>query len=176
VPAGGAQHSQEMGMDIELDGFLADSVAAVQGKLYALGAGWNRIGVAQFPARHDRVGIGLLFRVPAGAPAEPRRFELRLIGPDGLEQTLAAGPEGPINRIGGEFTAGGGEEQIVPIALNLNGLALPGAGAYRIVISIQGEDAKTLAFTVVAIAQTRREQQPVENRDQPPATGTAGYL
>ena len=28
---------------IELDGFLADSVAAVQGKLYVIGAGWNRI-------------------------------------------------------------------------------------------------------------------------------------
>ena len=31
---------------IELDAFLADSVASVQGKLYALGAGWNRIAVA----------------------------------------------------------------------------------------------------------------------------------
>ncbi len=52
--------------DIELDAFLADSVASVQGKLYALGAGWNRIAVALFPARHDRVGIGLLVRIPAG--------------------------------------------------------------------------------------------------------------
>lgn len=163
-------------MDIELDGFLADSVAAVQGKLYALGAGWNRIGVAQFPARHDRVGIGLLFRVPSGARAEPRRFELRLIGPDNLELTLGTGPEGPINRIGGEFTAGGAEEQIVPIALNLNGLALPSAGAYRVVISIEDEDTKTLAFTVVALAQTRREHHQVASREQPPATGTAGYL
>jgi len=52
---------------IELDAFLADSVASVQGKLYALGAGWNRISVALFPARHDRIGIGLLFRLPAGS-------------------------------------------------------------------------------------------------------------
>jgi hypothetical protein len=163
-------------MDIELDGFLADSVAAVQGKLFALGAGWNRIGVVQVPAQHDRVGVGLLFRVPAGAPAEPRRFELRLIGPDGREMTLGAGPEGPINRIGGEFTAGGAEEQIVPIALNLNGLALPATGAYRVVVSVQGEDAKTMGFTVVAIAQTGRRQAPVASREEPPATGTAGYL
>ena len=80
--------------DIELDAFLADSVASVQGKLYALGAGWNRIAVAQFPARHDRVGIGLLFRVPAGSPTEPRRFELRLIGPADEELTLGAGSGG----------------------------------------------------------------------------------
>jgi hypothetical protein len=162
-------------MDIELDGFLADSVTSVQGKLYALGAGWNRIGVARFPARHDRVGIGLLFRIPAGASAEPRRFELRVIGPDGRELTLGAGPEGPINRIGGEFTAGGAEEQIVPIALNLNGLTLPATGGYHVVVSIQGRDAKTLAFTVVALAQTSRER-PVASREEPPATGTAGYL
>jgi hypothetical protein len=162
-------------MDIELDGFLADSVTSVQGKLYALGAGWNRIGVAQVPARHDRVGIGLLFRVPAGATAEPRRFELRVVGPEGRELTLGAGPEGPINRIGGEFTAGGAEEQIVPIALNLNGLGLPATGGYRVVVSIQGRDAKTLAFTVVTAAQTHRER-PVASREEPPATGTAGYL
>ena len=107
---------------------------------------------------------------------EPRRFELRVIGPDGRELTLGAGPEGPINRIGGEFTAGGTEEQIVPIALNLNGLALPATGGYRVVVSIQGEDAKTLAFTVVALAQTRRERPVPSREEEPPATGTAGYL
>ena len=163
-------------MDIELDGFLADSVASVQGKLYALGAGWNRIGVAQFHARHDRVGIGLLLRVPAGAAAHARRFELRLIGPDGRELMLGAGADGPINRIGGEFTAGGPEEQIVPIALNLNGLALPATGNYRVVISLQGQEAKTLAFTVVALSETGRGQPSPASREPPPSTGTAGYL
>ncbi len=155
---------------VELDAFLADSVASVQGKLYALGAGWNRIAVALFPARHDRVGIGLLFRVPAGSASEARRFELRMIGPADEDLTLGSGPEGPVTRIGGEFTAGGDQEQIVPIALNLNGLALPGPGAYRVVISMQDEDVKTLPFTVQALAAEPR---------QPPTTattGTAGYL
>ena len=156
--------------DIQLDAFLADSVASVQGKLYALGAGWNRIAVALFPARHDRVGIGLLFRVRAGSPAEPRRFELRLIGPAGEELTLGSGSEGPVNRIGGEFTAGGADEQIVPIALNLNGLALPAAGAYRVMISMQGEDVKTLPFSVQTLAAQPRHDPP------PTTTGTAGYL
>ena len=87
--------------DIEFDAFLADSVASVQGKLYALGAGWNRIAVALFPARHDRVGIGLLVRIPAGSAVEARRFELRLLGPSGEDLSLGAGPEGPVNRIGG---------------------------------------------------------------------------
>lgn len=155
---------------IELDGFLADSVAAVQGKLYALGAGWNRIAVSLFPARHDRIAIGLLFRLPAGSPRESRRFELRMLGPSDEELALGAGPEGPVNRIGGEFTAGGEEEQIVPIGLNLNGLPLPRPGAYRVVISMGEHDVKTLPFTVQALAAQPRQLP------QPPATGTAGYL
>ena len=156
--------------DIELDAFLAYSVASLQGKLYALGAGWNRIAVAQFPARHDRIGIGLLFRVPAGSPTEPNKFELRLIGPADEELTLGSGSEGPVNRIGGEFTTGGVEEQIVPIALNLNGLALPAPGPYRVVISMQGDDVKTLPFTVQGLAAQPRHDPP------PTTTGTAGYL
>jgi len=156
--------------DIELDAFLADSVASVQGKLYALGAGWNRISVALFPARHDRVGIGLLFRLPAGSVVEPRRFELRLLGPSNEDLALGAGPEGPVNRIGGEFTAGGADEQIVPIALNLNGLPLPGPGDYRVVISMQGDEVKVLPFRVQALAAQPRQAS------AQPTTGTAGYL
>jgi Family of unknown function (DUF6941) len=156
--------------DIELDAFLADSVASVQGKLYALGVGWNRISVALFPARHDRVGIGLLVRIPAGSAVEVRRFELRLLGPSGQDLSLGAGPDGPVQRIGGEFTTGGDEEQIVPIALNLNGLPLPGPGDYRVVISMHGEDVKILPFTVQALAAQPRQEPPTTT------TGTAGYL
>src|SRR3989304_5665570 len=102
---------------IELDGFLADSVVGVQGKLYVLGAGWNQISAALFPARHDRVGIGLLVRLPAGAERRGRRFELRVVGPDGEALILGTGSDGPVSSITGEFTAGGPDEQGVPLAL-----------------------------------------------------------
>ena len=115
--------------DIELDAFLADSVASVQGKLYALGAGWNRIAVAACSRPATTAwGSGSWSgsrrvrpsrRVGSSSGCSARRDE---------DLSLGAGPEGPVNRIGGEFTAGGGEEQIVPIALNLNGLPLPGPG------------------------------------------------
>jgi len=123
---------------IELDAFLADSVASVQGQAVRARGRMEPHRRGPVPARHDRVGIGLLFRLPAGSANEPRRFELRMHGPADEELALGAGPEGPVNRIAGEFTAGGSEEQIVPIALNLNGLALPGPGDYRVVISMQG--------------------------------------
>src|SRR2546426_10968997 len=50
-------------MDIEA--FLADAVQASGGKLHALGIGWQVIQTTAFPARHDRVGIGLIVRTVA---------------------------------------------------------------------------------------------------------------
>ena len=153
---------------IEIDGFLADSVVGVQGKLYVLGAGWNRITAALFPARHDRVGIGLLVRIPAGAERRGRRFELRVLGPSEEALVLGSGPDGPVSSITGEFTAGGPEEQVVPLALNLNGLGLPRPGDYRIEISVEGRLGKTLPFSVQALADRPATHEP--------GTGTAGYL
>jgi hypothetical protein len=153
---------------IELDGFLADSVVGVQGKLYVLGAGWNRITAALFPARHDRIAIGLLVRLPAGADRRARRFELRVVGPADEPLALGSGPQGPIDSISGEFTAGGPEEQVVPLALNLNGLALPRPGDYRVEVSVEGRLAKALPFRVQSLAERPSEHEP--------GTGTAGYL
>jgi hypothetical protein len=154
-------------MAMEVDAFLADSVVAVQGKLYALGVGWNRIVVPTFPARHDRIGIGLLFRLPAGARNQRRRFDLRVEGPDGREIQLGTGPGGT-GRLGGEFTAGAADEQIVPIALNLSGMPLTEAGGYRFVVSLGGDDVKVLPFGVAQMSSAPSTE--------PPATGTAGYL
>jgi len=157
-------------MTVEVDAFLADSVVAVQGKLYALGVGWNRIAVPAFPARHDRIGIGLLFRLPRGTPNERRRFEIRIDGPGGQEIRLGAGPDGAQGgRLGGEFTAGSADEQIVPIALNLNGMPLAAPGDYRFVVSLGGEDLKALPFRVAQLATAPASEPPA-------TTGTAGYL
>lgn len=153
---------------MEVDAFLADSVVAVQGKLYALGVGWNRIVVPTFPARHDRIGIGLLFRLPAGTRNERRRFDLRVEGPDGREIRLGTGPGGTGGRLGGEFTAGAADEQIVPIALNLNGMPLTAAGDYRFVVALGGDDVKVLPFSVAQVSSAPSTE--------PPVTGTAGYL
>src|ERR671919_1324657 len=106
-------------MAMEVDAFLADSVVAVQGKLYALGVGWNRIVVPTFPARHGRIGIGLLFRLPAGTRNERRRFDLRVEGPDGREIQLGTGSSGIGGPLRRRVTARAGDEQIRPIPFEL---------------------------------------------------------
>jgi len=73
-----------------------------------------------------------------------------------------------VSSITGEFTAGGSDEQVVPLALNLNGLGLPRPGDYRIEISVEGRLGKTLPFRVQALAGRPATLEP--------GTGTAGYL
>jgi hypothetical protein len=159
---------------IQVDGFLADSVVGAEGKLYVQGAGWNRITAPLFPAVHDRIGIGLLFRIEPGEDNEPHRFELRLEDSEGKELQLgdppsaANQPGGKVHRIGGEFRTGRkdeGEEQLVPIAINLNGMAFDRPGAYRFVVSVDGTDLKMLPFRLQSLAS-----------QAPQVTDGGGYL
>jgi hypothetical protein len=158
---------------IQVDGFLADSVVRSDGKLYVQGAGWNRITVQLFPATHDRIGIGLLFNVEPGGSNEPHRFEIRLEDADGTELSFGAPPSSkgeradPVTRIGGEFTTGGehNEEQLVAMAINLNGMSFAKPGAFCFVVSVDGADVKVLPFRVQGMAT-----------QAPQVTGGGGYL
>jgi hypothetical protein len=157
-------------MSIAVDAFLADGVTAVGGKLYALGAGWNRIVVPSLPARHDRIGVGLLVHLDDGT-ARQHRFAIRVETPAGTPLTLGASPTGPITAIEGSFGAGDGDDVTMPFAMQLDGLPLETAGRYAVVVTIDGDDVKTLAFHVVL--QSSAETPAEAGR---PSTGTAGYL
>lgn len=144
---------------IELDAFLADAVVAVEGKLYAQGVGWNVINTPTIPARHSRIGVGVLIHVPYTATNEAHRLEMSLEDEDG--QTLPVGDnpsgEGKIQSIGGQFNVGRpptlqhGDEQIIPFAIQIDGYLFEKAGGYRVVISIDGEKMKELPFRVLLI-------------------------
>jgi|SRR4051794_1658894 len=160
-------------MSVAVDAFLADGVTAVGGKLYALGAGWNRIVVPSLPARHDRIGVGLLVHLD-GASARQHRFAIRVETPDGSPLTLGASPTGPISAIEGSFGAGEGDDVTMPFAMQLDGLPLETAGRYAVVVTIDGDDVKTLAFHVAL--QSESTEMPAGGAPAPPSTGTAGYL
>ncbi len=146
---------------IEADAFLADSVVVAEGKLYAQGVGWNVITMQGLPAAHDRIGIGVLIRVPYTATNQNHEFEIRLENADGKRLPIGDNPsgEGKIEGFGGQFNVGRppqispGDEQIVPFAVNINGLSFQEPGHYRIVVSVDGEDAKELPFRVVLVEQ-----------------------
>jgi hypothetical protein len=145
-------------MDVEA--FLADSVVVAEGKLYAQGAGWNMINVNVLPAQHDRIGIGLVITVPYTETNQEHAFSLHLETEDGEQLPLGDAPpgmdspDGRMRRIEGVFNMGrpptlvAGDEQVIPLAINLKGLPFEAAGRYTFVVQVDGEEVKRLPFRV----------------------------
>ena len=153
---------------VAVDAFLADAVTSVGGKLYALGAGWNRIVVRSLPATHDRIGVGLLVHLTGAPERRQHRFAIRIETPEGTPAVLGTGPDGPITAIEGGVTAEG-EDATIPFAMQLDRLPFKTAGRYAVVVTIDGEPVTTLGFHVML--QTQAPTTPEQ-----PSTGTAGYL
>jgi hypothetical protein len=145
---------------MKLRAFLADGVQASEGKLYVLGAGWNRLATRRFPTRHDRVGIGALVVLEAG-DAGQHTLTLRLLDPGGAAATLATDADGaPRQAIGVGFGAtdatDGLDETIVPLAFNLDGLVFREPGTYAFELRIDEGEPERLRFKV-DLADDRRE-------------------
>jgi hypothetical protein len=151
--------------DMQIEAFLADSVASAEGKLYVQGAGWNVINTAKVPVRHSRIGVGLIIRVPYTATNQMHKFEVYLQDADGNELPLADGPpetetpDGKIRRLGGQFNVGRpptlqpGDEQLVALAINIDGLIFDRADSYKFVIELDGSPEKALPFRVNQVVQ-----------------------
>lgn len=146
---------------IEVDAFLADSVVAADGKLYALGVGWNTISAPAVPFFHDRVGIGVLVRVPYTATNQQHSLVVWLEDADGAKMPIGDAPdgEGKIDEFRIEFNVGRpptlspGDEQVVPFALQINNLPFDQLGSYRFVFSVDGEPLRRLNFRVYQLQQ-----------------------
>jgi len=139
---------------VEVDAFLADSVQASGGKLHALGIGWRAIVVQGLPARHDRVGIGVMIRT-SPAEAGAHRLVLSLLDPGG-----GAHPFGPDRTsLEATFQAPAGEGTTT-LALNLDGLVFDTQGSYAFVLGVDDHETTRLAFRV----QTQPEPPAAEVR------------
>jgi hypothetical protein len=154
---------------ITVDAFLADSVAGPgDGKVYILGGGWNVLHTQSLPTRHPRLGIAILAKVPyLLATNEAHRLELRLEDSDRATLPLADAPpdtatsDGKVRHLTAEFAVGRpvgvepGDEQVVGIAVNIDGLVFERAGPYSFVIDADGQEAKRLWFRVNLLAGSR---------------------
>ena len=127
---------------------LADYAAVVAGKLYIQGGGWDTYTVAQsFPAVVN-FAAALGVRVPWDETNRRYGFTLRLVHDDS-QQELA--------RVDGHMEAGRppgvrlGRPQLVQMALN-NPIAFPQPGEYELIVSIDGEERRRTAFSIVSAA------------------------
>jgi hypothetical protein len=126
---------------MEIEAFLADTVQASGGKLHALGIGWRVIQAQAIPARHDRIGIGLIVRTVA-AEAGPHTLTLSLLDPHGA--ALAFGAGGPLEAT---FSSPNGQGTAT-LALNLDGVVFEAEGDHTFVLAIDGREAARLPFRV----------------------------
>jgi hypothetical protein len=129
---------------MEIEAFLADSVQASGGKLHALGIGWRVIQAQAIPARHDRIGIGLIVRTVA-AEAGQHTLTLSLLDPQGAAPPRGAG--GPPPPLQATFSSPAGQGTAT-LALNLDGIVFETEGDHTFVLAIDGSEAMRLPFRV----------------------------
>jgi hypothetical protein len=138
---------------MQTEAFLADAVQASGGKLHGLGIGWRVLQVSAFPARHDRVGIGVTVRT-APAEAGQHTLTLSLLGPDGAARPLGGGPG-----LQARFATPAGEGSAT-LAINLDGIVFESEGEHTFVLAVDDREAARLPFRV----QTAPEPPPAEVR------------
>lgn len=149
---------------MEVDAFLADSVVVAEGKLYVQGAGWNVLVAQQMPFRQNRIGVGVVIQVPYTQTNQMHSLSIRLLDTDENPIVLGAvigegGDTDPISEIKGQFNMGRppmlppGESQMVPLAINLDGVEFSSLGKYNVSISIDGTEVKRLPMLVSTMPQ-----------------------
>ena len=124
---------------------LADSVQAVQGKLYVLGGGWDTLFVSGFPARHHTMAIGLRMRVPWTSSSTTVKVEVDLQDADGhslLPQAVSHSFTASSQRSMDRADIG------VIRSFTFNNLTFESEGDYSFVVSLNGEVAERLRFVV----------------------------
>jgi hypothetical protein len=145
---------------MEVDAFLADTAEAVQGKVYALGIGWDTVYVGSLPAVHPRASVGMTIRVPYTATNQMHTVLLHLEDEDGERVPLGTEPSEldvepkQVFEIGGQFNVGRpallppGDNQVVCLAMTVNGLELEKPAMFHWVISVDGTQVKRLPMRV----------------------------
>jgi hypothetical protein len=144
---------------VRIDAFLADHAEVVNGKLYAMGAGWNTIQVRSFPAQHRRLTIAATVHVPFTATNSAHKLEVSLMTEDGKVYPIglrpnAEGKPSPVRAMGGEFTLGrpptliDGDEQVACFAFDVEGLRFAEPGQFSWVVNVDGEELARLPMRV----------------------------
>lgn len=126
---------------MRVDVFLADSVQAAGGKLHALGIGWRVIQASSFPARHDRIGLGVIVRTGPSEAGE-HTLSIALTDPAGARRSFGEGDafEARFATPEGEGTA--------TLALNLDGLVFETEGEHTVVLAVDGHEVRRETFRV----------------------------
>ncbi len=121
--------------------------------------------VGTFPLRHPRLGVGALLRVPWTATNQMHKFSVKIVDQDENKIVLGAAPpgsdipDGKVREIIGQFNLGRppflpqGEAQVVPIALNIDGIEFEKPNTYSLVIAVDDVDLRRLPIRIQSLVQ-----------------------
>jgi hypothetical protein len=124
---------------------LADRAEVINGKLYAMGAAWDRLGIGDF-SKPVPISVALGVLVPWSSTNQSHRVELTLRDADGSPVEF---------RVEADFVAGrppilNGETQRVLLAIPGASVVLPRPGGYALAAAVDGVEMKVVRFTAVA--------------------------
>jgi hypothetical protein len=154
---------------MEVEAFLSDTVQAAGGKLHALGIGWRVLQTGGLPARHDRIGIGVIVRTPP-SQAGDHQLRISLLGPGGSDLPLVAAPDGSTGTaLEAAFGTPPGEGTAT-LALNLDGLVFQLEGDHAFVLQVDGNERARLPFRVQVASGQAAPDRPTTDY------GTGMYL
>jgi hypothetical protein len=146
---------QDSPLGFTAQAMLCDSAAAVEGKLFIQGGGWNAIAAGAMPFTAPRIGMALLIGVPYGDTLHRHQLTVGLQDEDGSQ--LPLGPPvdgGRASHLQLAFEVGRpaqlppGDTQLLPFALNIDGYQFSGPGGYVFVIAVDGQELTRLRFRV----------------------------
>ena len=136
---------------IQVDYFiLADAVAAVGGKHYIHGGGWDTLTTNGFPSVHPTMGAAMRLRVPWHDTNHPIQIELDVLDADG--RSILPTPPGPPS---GTFNVGRppelpmGDDQVFQLAFPINNLRFDAPGRYVVSFRLFGEEVARAPFRVI---------------------------
>jgi Family of unknown function (DUF6941) len=125
---------------------LADAAQVVDGKLYVLGGGWERLTVQQVPVTRS-FEIATRIIVAWTETNRPLTFSLQLATEDG--EVLLDPAATPTVTVGRPVHLREGSDQAVPLVLKIAGVSLKQAGRYAFTLGYDGEEVARTAFEVV---------------------------
>jgi uncharacterized protein DUF6941 len=146
---------------MELDhALLADVVSPrPDGKLDIHGVGWDTVYAAAVPATHPRMDLAVRFLLSAQEVESEHRVVVTLVGTDGLELARVQADVAPLPAEQ-RATIHPGRRVGIGLLLTLASVTFPQFGAYNLVITWDGTEAREPMRLFVEPVPPAIQQQP----------------
>ncbi|MCS7002021.1 MAG: hypothetical protein NZ518_04145 [Dehalococcoidia bacterium] len=133
---------------------FADAAQQAGGKLYILGAGWEKLYASAFPVNHPMVGLAIKLAVPWIAISQRHTLTIDLVDED--SQSILPAPFHTEFEVTIPPDTEPGDDIVVTIAATLAPLTIPKPGRYVFRLLVNDETLARSVFRAVQLPQPPR--------------------